>query len=72
MLLECGDAPPLWISRENQELLLCLGFGFWDLELTGADLELTAAAVSMGENNPGGLSDCDSAVRIRVAPEGNR
>ena len=65
MLLECGGAPPLWISRENQELLLCLGFGFWDLELT-------AAAVSMGENNPGGLSDCDSAVRIRVAPEGNR
>jgi hypothetical protein len=47
VLLECGGARPLWISRENLPLYLefgawdlgfaaagvHLGFGFWDLEL---------------------------------------
>ena len=46
-----------------------LVFGIWSL--LPRHLELTGAAMSMGENNPRGLSDCDSAVRIRVAPEGN-
>lgn len=40
-----------------------LVFGIWDL---------LPQAVSMAENNPGGLSDCDSAVQTRVAQKENR
>ena len=40
-----------------------LVFGIWDL---------LPQAVSMAENNPGGLTDCDSAAQTRVAQKENR
>ena len=41
------------------------GIWFWDLDLL-------PPAVSMAENNPGELSDCDSAAHTRVAQKENR